>query len=133
MPIPVHFSSLIPKCWCHSCHLLFDHFQFTLIHGPNNPRSYATVFFIASDFTSTTSYIHNWVLFSFLFYLFLLSHVISPLMSSSILGTCQPEESQGRGSLVGCHLWGCTDLDTTQVTVSMIFLGFLTLSCFKGN
>jgi len=25
-------------------------------------------------------------------------------------------ESQGRGSLVGCHLWGCTESDTTEVT-----------------
>ena len=25
-------------------------------------------------------------------------------------------ESQGRGSLVGCHLWGHTELDTTEVT-----------------
>ena len=23
---------------------------------------------------------------------------------------------QGRGSLVGCRLWGCTELDTTDVT-----------------
>ena len=28
---------------------------------------------------------------------------------SSILG-----ESQGRGSLVGCRLWGRTELDTTE-------------------
>ena len=25
-------------------------------------------------------------------------------------------ESQGRGSLVGCHLWGRTGLDTTEAT-----------------
>ena len=25
-------------------------------------------------------------------------------------------ESQGRGSLVGCCLWGCTDSDTTEAT-----------------
>ena len=25
-----------------------------------------------------------------------------------------PGESQGRGSLVGCHLWGCTESDTTE-------------------
>ena len=31
---------------------------------------------------------------------------------SSIL----PGESQGRGSLVGCHLWGHTESDTTEVT-----------------
>ena len=27
-----------------------------------------------------------------------------------------PRESKGRGSLVGCRLWGHTELDTTEVT-----------------
>ena len=27
-----------------------------------------------------------------------------------------PGESQGRGSLVGCHLWGLTESDTTEAT-----------------
>ena len=27
-----------------------------------------------------------------------------------------PGESQRRGSLVGCHLWGCTESDMTEVT-----------------
>ena len=27
-----------------------------------------------------------------------------------------PGESQGRQSLVGCHLWGCTELDMTEAT-----------------
>ena len=27
-----------------------------------------------------------------------------------------PGESLGRGSLVGCHLWGCTESDTTEAT-----------------
>ena len=27
-----------------------------------------------------------------------------------------PGESQGRGSLVGCRLWGRTESDTTEVT-----------------
>ena len=27
-----------------------------------------------------------------------------------------PGESQGRGGLVGCHLWGRTELDTTETT-----------------
>ena len=27
-----------------------------------------------------------------------------------------PGESRGRGSLVGCHLWGRTESDTTDVT-----------------
>ena len=26
-----------------------------------------------------------------------------------------PGESQGRGDLVGCRLWGCTESDTTEV------------------
>ena len=27
-----------------------------------------------------------------------------------------PGESQGRGSLVGCHIWGRTESDTTEAT-----------------
>ena len=27
-----------------------------------------------------------------------------------------PRESQGQGSLVGCHLWGRTESDTTEAT-----------------
>ena len=27
-----------------------------------------------------------------------------------------PEESQGQGSLVGCHLWGRTESDATEAT-----------------
>ena len=27
-----------------------------------------------------------------------------------------PGESQGRGTLVGCRLWGCTESDTIEVT-----------------
>ena len=27
-----------------------------------------------------------------------------------------PGESQGRGSLVGCHLWGCTESDMIEAT-----------------
>ena len=70
-----------------SCHLLFDHFQFALIHGPNIPVSYAIFFFTASDFTSITSHIHSWALFLLWLCLFILSGVISPLFSSSVLGT----------------------------------------------
>ena len=31
-----------------------------------------------------------------------------------------PGESQGRGSLVGCHLWGRTESDMTEVTLSRL-------------
>ena len=36
-----------------------------------------------------------------------------------------PGKSQGRGSLVGCHLWGHTELDTTKVTQQHIYMLFL--------
>ena len=76
----------------HSCHLLFDYFQFALIHEPNIPGSYAILLFTALDFTSITSHIHNWVLFLLWVHRFILSGVISPLISSSILGTYRPGE-----------------------------------------
>ena len=75
-----------------SCHLLFDHFQFALICGPNIPLSYALLLFTASNLASMTSPIHNWVLFLIWPHAFILSGVISPLISNSILGTYQPGE-----------------------------------------
>ena len=54
------------------------------------PGSYAILFFAASDFISITNHIHNWVLFLLWLRLFILSGVISPLFSSSILGTYWP-------------------------------------------
>ena len=41
-------------------HLLFDHFQYALIHGPKIPGSYAILLFIASNLASITSPIYNW-------------------------------------------------------------------------
>ena len=61
--------------------------QFALIHGRNIPGSYAILLFIASDLASITSHIHNWVLFLLWLHPLILSGVISPLISSSILGT----------------------------------------------
>src|SRR5574340_290946 len=72
--------------------LLFDHFQFALIHGPDIPGSYAILLFTASDFASITSHIHSWVLFLLWLHPFILSGVISPLISSSILGPYRPGE-----------------------------------------
>ena len=60
--------------------------------GHNIPGSYAILFFTATDFTSITSHIHSWVFFSFGLCLFILSGFISPLFSSSILGTYWPGE-----------------------------------------
>ena len=66
---------------------MFDHFQFALIHGPDIPGSYAILLFTASNLTSITSHIHNWVLLLLWLLLFIVSRVISPLISSRILGT----------------------------------------------
>ena len=71
---------------------MFDHFQFALIRGPDIPGSYAILFFKASGFTSLTSHIDSWALFSLWVHPFILSGVISLLFSSSILGTYQPGE-----------------------------------------
>ena len=64
----------------------------TLIHGLNIPGSNAILVFTASDLASITSHIHNWVLFLLWVLLFILSGVISPLISNSILGTYWPGE-----------------------------------------
>ena len=69
-----------------------DHFQFALIHGPNIPGSYAILLSTASDLASITSHIHNWVLFLLWLHPFVLSGVISPLISISTLGSCWPGE-----------------------------------------
>ena len=73
-------------------HLLFDLFRFALIHGPNIPGSYAILLFTASDLTFITSPIHNCVLFLLWLHFFILSGIIYPLISSSILGTYRPGE-----------------------------------------
>ena len=48
--------------------------------------------FTASDLASITSHIHNWVLFLLWLHPFILSRVISPLISCSILGPYLPGE-----------------------------------------
>ena len=92
-PFPVCFSSLIPKMSMFSLFIsCLDHFQFALIHGPNIPGSYTILLFTASDLASITSHIHIWVLFMVWLHPFILSRVISALISSSILGTYRPGE-----------------------------------------
>ena len=85
----VYLSEQINKlqhvvCTCLSVKALFA--------NPQKGGSYTILLFTASDFTSITSHIHNWVLFLLWLHLFILSAVISPLISSSLLGTYQPGE-----------------------------------------
>ena len=64
----------------------------TTFNLPNISGSYVILLFLALDFTSITSHIHNWVLFLLSLRLFFLFGVISALISSSILGTYWPGE-----------------------------------------
>ena len=67
-------------------------FQFALIHGPNIPSSYAVLLFAASNRASIPSPIHTWMLFLLWLHPFILSGVISLLITRSILGTYRPGE-----------------------------------------
>ena len=42
--------------------------------------------------------------------------VFTILGSYRVVSRQEPGESQGQGSLVGCRLWGRTELDTTEAT-----------------
>ena len=45
-----------------------------------------------------------------------------------------PGESQGRGSLVGCCLWGCTESDTTEATAAAAaYMSIKTLESPQSN
>ena len=86
-----HPSSLVPKMSVFTLAIsCLTTSKLALIHGPNIVGSYAILLFTASDFTSITSHIHNWVLFLVWLCLFIFSGGISPLISCSILGTYRP-------------------------------------------
>ena len=53
-------------------------------------RKVQPLLFTALNLASITSHIHNWVLFLLWLHFFILSGVISPMISSSILGTYRP-------------------------------------------
>ena len=89
---PAISSSVIPFSSCPQSFPALWSFPMTLTHGPNILGSYAILLFTALDLASITSHIHNWVLFLLLLHPFFLSGVISPLISSSILGTYRPGE-----------------------------------------
>ena len=72
---------------------MFDHhFQFALIHGPDIPGSYAVLLFTELDLASINHQSHPQLGIAFALAPSLLSGVIFPLISSSILGAYQPGE-----------------------------------------
>ena len=72
--------------------LVGDILSFVSTHGPNIPGSYAILLLTASNLASVTRPVDNWVLFLLWLHPFIVSRVISPLISSSILGTYCPGE-----------------------------------------
>ena len=101
---PVHFSSLFLKMLVFTpCHILFDHIQFTLIHGPNIPASYTVLFFTASDFTFTSRHIHNWMSFPLLPGLFILSGATVIALCSFPVVYWTPSDVVGL--IFWCHIY----------------------------
>ena len=98
---------MIPKMSMFTLAISFNHFQFTLIHGPNILASYTLLFFTASNFTFTTRHIDNWISFPLWPSHFFLSGAISncpPLFPSSILDTFW-HEGGGRTLIFRCHIF----------------------------
>ena len=69
-----------------------DWTEFALIHGPNIPSSYEKCSLQHWTLLPSTSHIHNCMLFLLSLRHFILSVVISPLISHGILGTYRPGE-----------------------------------------
>ena len=84
-PILLHFSSLIPKMSVFTLAI-------SCLTTSNLPWFTDLLLFIAPHFTCISSHIHNWALFLIWLQLFILSGVISPFFSNSILGTYWPGE-----------------------------------------
>ena len=98
--ISIHFSSLIPKTLMFTVAIsCLTTSSITLIHRPNIPGSYVILFFMALNFTLTTTYIHNWVWFLLWLNLLILSGSTSLLFSSTTLGIYWPGEF-----IFQCHI-----------------------------
>ena len=96
--MPVHFSSLTPEMSVFT--LAISCLTTSSLDLTFQVPSYAVLFFAESDLTYITSHIHNSVLFPLWLSLFIPSGVISPLISSVILGTYQPGEFISQ-----CHIF----------------------------
>ena len=87
-PFPSILVHWFLRCSCLLFHLLLDHIQFNLVHGPNIPGFKAILFFTASDFTFTARYIHTWASFLLWHSHFILSEATCnclPLFTGSTL------------------------------------------------
>ena len=105
---PSHFMSLVPKIWVNSGRLMekamAPHssalaWKIPRMEEPGGLRSMGSQR-VGYDWATSLS------LFTFM-------HGRRKWRPTPVF---LPGESQGRGSLVGCRLWGRTELDTTEVT-----------------
>ena len=120
-PIPVHFSSLIPKMLTFTLVIsCLTTSKFARIHGSNIPGSYAILLFTASNFASFKSHIQNWVLFFLWLRLFFLSGVISPLFSSGHLLTWGVHLLVSYLFAFSHCLWGSQGKNTEAVCHSLL-------------
>ena len=116
-----HFSSgLAGRPWAHPCLLSFSHIphlQMQLTTLEMAPHSSTLAWKIPGmeepgrlQSMGSLRVRHNWAtslsLFTFM-------HWRRKLHPTPVF---LPGESQGRGSLVGYNLWGCTESDTTEAT-----------------
>ena len=106
LPIQIHFSSLIPEMLVFPLAISYLTTSCLPDSWTWHCRFLCNIDFTASDFTSNTSHLHNLALFSLWLSLYILSGAISPLFSSSILGT----SSLGGSSFNVlqedlCHTW----------------------------
>ena len=104
-----------------SCHLLFDHFQLTVIHRPNVPGSCAVLFFTTWDFTFTIRRIHNLALFLLWPSLIILSGV----MLSSPVAYWTPTDLEAHLLVwylfsFSCCSWGSQGKNTEVVCLSLL-------------
>ena len=78
------------------------------IFPPQGSQTLNQLSYLGSLFPSKVPFTGIWVSYDFNIYLGGHNLLPTPVLL--------PGESQGRGSLVGCRLWGHTESDTTEVT-----------------
>ena len=88
--------------WCHIQSKIW-HPTPVLLPGKSHGRRSLVVYGVANSQTQLSN-------FTFTFHF----HALEKEMATTAVFL--PGESQGQGSVVGCHLWGRTESDTTEAT-----------------
>ena len=99
--------------------------EFTLIHRPNIPGSYVVLFYIASSFTFSTRYIHNWV--SFLLWQSHFSPVASFFLEWWVIALCSSSVAYWRPSVLGV-----SSSDVISFCLFIVYLGLSQQEYWRG-